>query len=371
LNLATFHIAELAAGANAGGDEALRFGKACFESADGFYDFVALLEPASADAEMQFFQGLGQTPALTAPHSPLFVPAWFAAGQQVIDVAALEQFDLDLEIVRQALPTRIGQLALKFLKGMAARGEQITAAFFAEESEGVLVDHAAIHDPDALAFAETGFDGGDDVANGLEIAGVAGEGLMGQRKAVTRDDQSDNDLLTIAAVIAGIAALGEIVVFGKTFKISAGEIVEQQFVVELEQSAELCFEIVLDGDLGSPQAVEGAIKSVLGDEGVGDAEQFLQGGGSIPMLGQGEFAARLAEAIDDLDGDDVGGTHVFLALGQVTIDDALQVEKMPQPAGEPDIAEAAAVRPADGINAHTDDVGIVGKSQLVIVGKKS
>ena len=40
------------------------------------------------------------------------------------------------------------------------------------------------------------------------------------------------------------------------------------------------------------------------------------------MLGQGEFAARLAEAIDDLDGDvDVGGTHVFLALGQVTIDD--------------------------------------------------
>ena len=42
----------------------------------------------------------------------------------------------------------------------------------------------------------------DDVLDGGEIAGVAGEGLMGQGKAVACDDESDDDLLAIAAMIA-------------------------------------------------------------------------------------------------------------------------------------------------------------------------
>jgi len=48
------------------------------------------------------------------------------------------------------------------------------------------------------------------------------------------------------------------------------------------------------------------------------------------MLGQGEFAARLAKAIDDFDGNDVGGTNIFLALRHMTVDDAIKVEKVPQ-----------------------------------------
>ena len=122
----------------------MRFGKACFEPADGFKNLVAFLESATADAAVQFFEGRGQAAALAAPHGAFFVFAWLAAGQQVMDVAALEQFDLNVGIVGQALPAGTGQFALKFLEGVAACGEQITSAFFVEESERVLIDHAAI-----------------------------------------------------------------------------------------------------------------------------------------------------------------------------------------------------------------------------------
>src|SRR5208282_202668 len=105
-----------------------------------------------------------------------------------MDSAAFQQFDLDVRIVGQALPAGTGQFALKFLKGMATGGEQIASAFFAEEGHGVFVDHTAIHDPDTLAFAEAGFDGGDDVPDSFEVAGVAGESLMGQWKALAGDD---------------------------------------------------------------------------------------------------------------------------------------------------------------------------------------
>src|ERR1700679_1343771 len=98
-----------------------------------------------------------------------------------MDVATHPQFALDIGIGGQALPAGTGEFVLKFLESMAARGEQVASAFCAQESQRILVDHAAIHDPNALAFAEAAFDGIDDVLDSFEVAGVASEGLMGQR----------------------------------------------------------------------------------------------------------------------------------------------------------------------------------------------
>ena len=89
------------------------------------------------------------------------------------------------------------------------------------------------------------------------------------------------------------------------------------------------------------------------------------------MLGQGEFAARLAQAIDDLDGDDVGGADRLLAGRHVAVDDGVEPKQLPQPTGQPDIAEAAGVGPADVVDADADDVGIVGQRRSFIIGKKS
>ena len=89
------------------------------------------------------------------------------------------------------------------------------------------------------------------------------------------------------------------------------------------------------------------------------------------MLGQGELAARGTQAIDDLDGHDVGGSDRVLARGHVTVDDRVEAEELPEPAGQPDIAEAAGVGPADLAQANADDIGIIGQRDLLVVGKEA
>ena len=88
------------------------------------------------------------------------------------------------------------------------------------------------------------------------------------------------------------------------------------------------------------------------------------------MFGQGELTARLAQAIDDLDGDDVGGRHALLVLRHMTSDDPVQLQKLPQPARQPNVAEAPAVAPTGTIQTHADDVGIL-RRRRVIIGKEA
>ena len=89
------------------------------------------------------------------------------------------------------------------------------------------------------------------------------------------------------------------------------------------------------------------------------------------MLGQGELAARGAQAIDDLDGHDVGGPDRFLALRHMAVDDLVEVEVAATATGQPDIAEAAGVGPADRIQANAHDVGIIGQRDMVVVGEEA
>src|SRR5208283_845058 len=111
--------------------------------------------------------------------------------------------------------------------------------------------------------------------------------------------------------------------------------------------------------------------AIFGHGAVGDAEQLLQPGGGVPVLGQGKLATRPAKAIDDLDGHDVGRPHRFLALGQVTVDDLVEPQELPQPECQPDVAEAPAIGPADLAQADAYDVGIVGCGDLIVVGEEA
>ena len=89
------------------------------------------------------------------------------------------------------------------------------------------------------------------------------------------------------------------------------------------------------------------------------------------MLGQSELAARLAQAIDDLDGHNLGGRHGLLVLRHVACDDAIEADVLPQPARQPDIAEAAGVGPSDVAKANADDVGIVGRRDVVVIREEA
>ena len=130
-------------------------------------------------------------------------------------------------------------------------------------------------------------------------------------------------------------------------------------------------QVVLDRLLGLEQPVQGPVQAVLGHGTVGDAEQVFQGRGAIPVLGQGEFAAGAAEAIDDLDGHDVGGPDRFLSLGDVAVDDLVEVEELPEPQSQPDVAEAARIGPAHRVEADPHDVGIIGQGDGLGIGEEA
>ncbi len=253
----------------------------------------------------------------------------------------------------------------------APRGQEIAPAGSAQELERVLADHATVHDPDPLRSAEPGLDRRDDGLDGLKVLGVARQRQVSQGETVTGHDQRQHDLWAITAVIAGITAAGQVVLLGQALEVGAGQVVEQQVKVELEQLAESGLQVVFDRLLGLEQPVQRPVQAVLGHGAIGDAEQVLQGGQPIPVLGQGEFAAGAAEAIDDLDGHDVRGPDRLLPLRDMAVDDLVEMEELPQPQAEPDIAEAARIGPAHRVEADLDDIGIIGQGDGLGIGEEA
>ena len=194
---------------------------------------------------------------------------------------------------------------------------------------------------------------------------------MGQRKTVPGHDQRQHDLLAIAAVVAGIAAAGQVVLLGQSLEVGTGEIVEQQVVVELEQRPELALQIIFDGFLRFDQAIQCAVQAVLGHGAVGDTQEIFQARGLIPVFGQCEFTAGSTQAVDDLDGHDVRGPDRFLSLGHMAVDDLVEVKELPEPESEPDVAEGAGIGPADFTQADAHDVGIIRGGDVVVVGEEA
>ena len=89
------------------------------------------------------------------------------------------------------------------------------------------------------------------------------------------------------------------------------------------------------------------------------------------MLGQCELRARLTEAVDHLDGHDIGRTNGLLALRDVSLEDLVELEVTPQPEPQPDVAESARIGPTHRFQADPDDVGIIGQVDLLVVREEA
>ena len=131
------------------------------------------------------------------------------------------------------------------------------------------------------------------------------------------------------------------------------------------------FEIAFDRLLSFEKTIEGSVQAILGDRTVGNTEKVLEAGRRVPVLRQCEFRARRAQAVDHLDGHDIGGTNGLFALGNMSVDDLVELEMSPEPESQPDVAELARVGPPHGFQADPDDVGIVGQGDLVVVGEEA
>ena len=84
------------------------------------------------------------------------------------------------------------------------------------------------------------------------------------------------------------------------------------------------------------------------------------------MLGQGILATRLTQAIDYFNGDNVGGCDGLLVVRQIAGDDLIQLQELPEPACQPDIAKASTVGPGDLVEADPGDVRIVRTRDIVL-----
>lgn len=77
-----------------------------------------------------------------------------------------------------------------------------------------------------------------------------------------------------------------------------------------------------------------------------------------------------AQAIDDFDGDDIGGSNRFFALRGMSSDDGVEVEQVPQPARQIDVAEVSWIGTNRVAHPNTHQLGIVGQRYVVIVGDR-
>ena len=77
------------------------------------------------------------------------------------------------------------------------------------------------------------------------------------------------------------------------------------------------------------------------------------------------------QAVDYFDGHDVRGSGRVLSRGQVPGHDRVEVQGVPQPAGQPDVAEAARVGPAHRTQADAHDIGVIGERDRVVLGKEA
>ena len=111
--------------------------------------------------------------------------------------------------------------------------------------------------------------------------------MLSQGKAFGPDDEGDDNLVAVAALIAGVAAPSQIVFLGESLEIATGQVVLKHIVRDLKECAEALLEIVLDGDLGLEQWIESAIKAILAERFSGNAHKIVERRGRIPVLGQG------------------------------------------------------------------------------------
>src|SRR5271157_6606846 len=130
-------------------------------------------------------------------------------------------------------------------------------------------------------------------------------------------------------------------------------------------------QVLLDRLLSGQQAIQRAVEPVLGHGAVGHAEQVFQTGGDIPVRGQSQLAAGAAEAIDHLDGHDVGRSNRLLTLGQMAVDDLVEAKELPKPESQPDVTESASVGPADRTQSDAHDIGVIWNRNSIVIWEEA
>jgi hypothetical protein len=159
--------------------------------------------------------------------------------------------------------------------------------------------NAAVHHPGAPGLAILGFDPSQEVAQRRFVRGVAGHYLVGQRQAIWRHDQGDDDLDAVGPFVPAVA-MPSLAGFGWiTLEVRAGQIVKQDSKFGLEQGLPTLLQETEQFGLVRQQLVEAAIQIVLLHQAEVLAQQIPHRTVFIPLPMQPPFTARIDQSISD------------------------------------------------------------------------
>jgi len=138
--------------------------------------------------------------------------------------------------------------------------------------------------------------------------------------------------------------LGLWVALRLALEVSARHVVEQKLETHAEPLAVTRHQVRTQRVLVFAELIEGAVEPRVVDRRGVDAEQIVERGGLIPMLGHAQFRTLRAKAGDGEQGCDVRPGHRLAAGGQECREQLVELEPVPE--REPQIAFAKIARAA-------------------------
>jgi hypothetical protein len=148
-------------------------------------------------------------------------------------------------------------------------------------------------------------------------------------------------LEAVGPTVAGIAALGERVRLTLAFEIGAGDVVEQELVLEVEEVAESLTEMFLQLVLMRQKLIERGIQAI-GMNFLGwYSEEIIESCSPIPCVLDVQLAGGLAETSNGEDRGHLVPGYLLATLRYQSLEQHVESKQSPETQGKPDIAKSA------------------------------
>ena len=249
----------------------------------------------------------------------------------------------------------------------AERGDPVEAGGRDIGVDARLCDHAAVADEHDALQPKPHAQLLDLTGEGARVAEVAFEHLDGDRAAVRRAQEPEDDLRSVGTMIAAVAELRQFA--APSLQIARSDIVEHEHAV-----LEVAFgEDFLDVGLAAAQEVEGGVEFVLVDSAEVQHRAERVGGGRLAELARGgELGGRLDDPRHDHRQDQLGRTVRPLRQHLVEPEPAHRPERrgdmaVPQRAGDLEALFAdrheglAGQHPAQALDLRLRPIGDIGQ----------
>lgn len=222
--------------------------------------------------------------------------------------------------------------------------------------KGFFGGDAAVHDPDALGFAILGFDFFEEVGEGGVVGGIAGEHFVGDGEAVRGDDEGDDDLDAVAALVATVSKAADVfgVLWRVTLEVGAGEIIEEDFEFGLKEGAPAFSEVVEEGGFVREDFVVALVEAVDFSEGKVGAQEVAEGTLVKPVPVEPPLAAGVNESVEDEGLEDLIPACALATRGKFFAPKFAKSELLPEVAGKPACSPLPRAFEAHFGEAHSD-----------------